>query len=493
MNVNASIMAVLVASFIVTACTSLDRPKPVETVISNVTVIGPDTRSSNAGMDVFINEGRIAAIHPGGEGRDYAPDTIVDGTDQYLIPGLMDMHVHLAHPHFSANTLALLLANGVTGVREMSGDCWEPPGEIFACIDEYRQLQEAIRSGAVAGPRILRISSAIVRGPSERRAPHVPAGAAGYVTPGNASEAQRLVDYLADREVDFIKTYDGIPADAYSAILERAARHNLEVSGHVPLGVSAEAAVAAGHRTIEHARTLAYDCSRHGDELHRNVRNVLDGKSGALRPNEESKLRQAMTGFDAHRCQRLLTTLAEHGTWYVPTHETREMDARAGEEQYRADSRLKYVPSSLREMWRYDLERTANQPPGMIELYREFYEHGLKITAMAHAAGVRIMVGTDANDTMSIPGFGIHDEMQHLVRAGLAPMNVLRAATTVPADYLGMQEDFGGISVGRKADLVLLGENPLADIRNTTCISAVFFDGRLLERKALDAMLAECD
>jgi imidazolonepropionase-like amidohydrolase len=107
----------------------------------------------------------------------------------------------------------------------------------------------------------------------------------------------------------------------------------------------------------------------------------------------------------------------------------------------------------------------------------DFYEKGLELTGRAHRAGVKVLAGSDTHDTYCFPGFGLHDELQELVKAGLTPVEALRTATVNPAQYFGLSEDFGSIAEGKVADLVLLDANPLEDVANTTTVHAVAYDG----------------
>ena len=119
----------------------------------------------------------------------------------------------------------------------------------------------------------------------------------------------------------------------------------------------------------------------------------------------------------------------------------------------------------------------------------DFYLKGLELTGKAHQVGVRILAGSDANDTYSFPGMGLHDELQELVLAGLSPMEALKAATFNPSDYFNLTKDYGSIEVGKVADMVLLNANPLEDISNTIQINHVFFNGAIYDRIDLDNML----
>ena len=124
------------------------------------------------------------------------------------------------------------------------------------------------------------------------------------------------------------------------------------------------------------------------------------------------------------------------------------------------------------------------------EISAELYQLALDNVRQAHAAGVRIVAGTDAGDTYVFPGFAIHDELAELVRAGLSPADALRSATLDAARFAGQDREYGSIEAGKVADLVLLNADPLADIRNTGDIAGLFFNGQYLDRAALDELLA---
>ena len=479
---------IVAATFLATPSIAQQR---VDLHIERITIIDPENRQVLPDHSVWIDKGQIIAINPTSKSGTYKAKQRIDGTGQYLIPGLIDMHVHLAHPKWSSATLKLLIANGVTGVREMTGDCWEPRGDFFACIDDYRALQTAINDGSTLGPRLLAISSAIIRGPSEREEPHVPGEAPAYFTPSDAPQARQLAHYLATRNVDFAKVYNLLSKEVYTAFIQEASQLGLPVVGHVPMALSVSEAAALGHQTIEHARVIAYDCSDHGPVLREIINDLFAGNNDRLYPSTTTLLKRSVTTFNPERCNQVLKTLAEHEVWYVPTHKTREFDARASEELYRNDPRIDYISTELKRAWNSDLNNTAQAEPELVQLYKQFLDHGLHITQLAHQSGVKILAGTDANDTLSIPGFALHDELALLAQAGLPPMDILRTATTNPAEYLAQLNDLGGISKGKRADLLLLNSNPLDDIRHTTDIAAVIISGKVMDRTALDLVLAQ--
>lgn len=189
----------------------------------------------------------------------------------------------------------------------------------------------------------------------------------------------------------------------------------------------------------------------------------------------------------------MLGELARLGTYYVPTHVTREMEALADDPAYRGSPTRRYVMRDRNLSWEADLTQTAALPAEERRALAGFFEHGLRITGLAHRAGIPILAGTDSNDTMIVPGFSLHRELSLLRRAGLSAMDVLRAATSSPAAYLGRNATLGSLSPGREADLVLLRANPLDDIANTAAIESVIVNGRVYSRADLDSLMAEAE
>ncbi|MFC4314730.1 amidohydrolase family protein [Steroidobacter flavus] len=457
-----------------------------EVIAAEVANVGPARVRKGAGRNA--SAGRSGPGQgEGDENNDVA--AVLDGAGKFLIPGLWDMHSHLRD--YVEYALPMHIAFGVTGIRDMSGDCPDPNAPSAFCIDDVRQLNDRIAAGAVISPRVLWASSDFVHGPELRSS--LPAKMPAYLYPATAEEGRLVAEHWKARGVDFIKTYNGIPPAAYFALTDRARELDIEVSGHVPLGVSTSEAAAHGHKTIEHARSILYDCSDYGPEYRAAMEAVASGVTNAKAPDSTERMRRTVNEFDAKRCEAILSDLAKQGVYYTPTHLTRESDARASEAAYRNDPRLKYVIPKWRDYWESNLNSSASKPAEVRELYRRFHELGLQVTGMAHAAGVKILAGTDAFDTMIFPGASLHDEFVLLQRAGLPPMEVLRTATTNAAEYLGLQRQYGAIQEGWTADLVLLNANPLEDIRNTREIAAVIVGGRLYERAQLDAFLRDAE
>jgi len=117
------------------------------------------------------------------------------------------------------------------------------------------------------------------------------------------------------------------------------------------------------------------------------------------------------------------------------------------------------------------------------------FEKKMKCVPIMHAAGVKLLAGTDTPNPYCFPGFSLHDELEWFVKAGLSPADALHTATINPAIYFSQEKNFGTVEIGKIASLVVLDKNPLEDIRNTTSIQMVILRGSIMDRKKLDEML----
>lgn len=439
--------------------------------IVDVSVVDVETGAVVPNRTVVISEGRI---HQVVEGTLKLPrgTKVVDGRGKFLMPGLWDMHAHV-YAISPMLDLPLYIAFGVTSVRDMQG-CPEKDDPFIACADEKRRWSDEAMAGRGVGPRIVSSTSFMANGPGMvRRLGDVPE----YFDTANADQARRFVAHFAG-SVDEIKVYDGIPREAYFALVDEARRRGLAVVGHRPRAVSAIEA-AAHQKSIEHARFLLQESFPGSAEL----------RTRRTSPVHSDRARM-LSEHDPGIARRIFAAMREHGTWYVPTHLTRWSDAYADDSRVSKDPLLRYVHPLLERQWREDLlELLAEDPsPGARETYRRFYEKGLALTGEAHRAGVQILAGSD----YLVAGADLHRELEQLAAAGLSAAAVLRAATLSPARYYDL-EHHGTVAEGKIADLVLLRANPLADVRNTRAIEAVITNGNYYDRVALDRITAHVE
>lgn len=473
-------ICILLLAMAATPSVHAQRGDPADLVITNVTVIDPETRKVSRAQEIVIDDGRIVSIRTGTK-RTTRAKTVIDGSGKFAIPGLMDMHAHANLKPLHKSTLALMHANGITGARDMASDCHSEKG-IAMCIGEMRKAAAAIDAGTLTGPRLLALSTMKIQSGG---GPKDPADPRARFFPQTPEQTAALIPVLIERKPDIIKMGDVIDTASYKLLLAAARTNGIEVSGHIPAQLSVKQAAELGQRSIEHARDLPLDCSTYGASYR-----AAMAQPGDTRPSPTDRVKKTVETQDAKTCASQIAAMVRHGTYYVPTHLTRLMDYRASDPAFRNDPRLAWIGPQQRQMWDRDLDRYAAMTPDQVAAFGTFFRLGLALTGQAHKAGVKIMAGTDANDTMVFPGFSLHDELGLLVEAGLSPMDALRAATTVPAGYLRRTGDLGGLSKGKLADIVLLDADPVAAIGNTKRIAYVIQGGRVSDRATLDAILA---
>ncbi|WP_051116377.1 amidohydrolase family protein [Amycolatopsis nigrescens] len=445
------------------------------TVLDGATVIDGTGGRPRRGV-VVLSGDRILAVGPAARGELPAGVRVIDVRGKYVIPGLWDTHVHTlpmdrVYP-------PLYVVNGVTGIREMYG--YGHPS--------LPELRDRINAGTVLGPRMV-IASTIVDGPHSI---HGPTGAAVVAT---EAEARAAVRAAKQQGADFVKVYSFLGQDTFTAIADEAGLVGLPFAGHVPDRVSAGVASDAGQRSFEHLFGLFFATSRREDELRqRLVETPVDPANPfAWYATARALEREAVRTHSPGRAAELFDRLRRNGTWASPTLTVLEALSLPFSAFDPADPRLRYLPPFMKDVWLDQLSRTAPSTPESIEEQRRFFEAELRLTGALHRAGVGVLAGTDTNNPYCFPGFSLHDELALLVRAGLSPMRVLRAATADAARYLGLEHTVGTVTPGMAADLVVLDADPLADIRNTRRIHAVVSRGKVIDAARRQELFADIE
>jgi len=447
-------------------------------LIENVTIVDTAGGPLQMNMTVVVSAGRIETIikTAGFQHKTRQGELIVDGRGKYLIPGLWDMHTHVAglnaKPEWSKHVLIpLLIANGITGIRDMGGD-----------PDALESWRGDIESGQMIGPSIVAAGPMLLPARKSGAAP-------SPVDPdilrvGTTDEAKAAVDSLQKRGADFIKVIQ-LSREEYFAVAAEAKQDGIPFAGHIPTRVTAIEASNAGQKSIEHIiySSLAFDCSSEETELRKKV---LDASARGDEQGVADATNEANRTFSPDKAAALWSTFRRNGTWVTPTLFSIRVNAHRLEDS-KDDPQLAYLPASLRKEWEPTKSPTKDDRD-TAEWWERQFENDRKLTGEMHRAGVRLLAGSDSLDRYDFVGTSLHAELKQLVGAGLTPLEALQTATRNPADFLG-RNDTGIIAAGKRADLVLLDANPLEDIANTQKISSVVLKGKYLSRADLDSML----
>ena len=456
MRVRASVILSLLAAGLSTTAAAQNQP----IFIRHVTVVDVTAGQLLPDMTVEIRGRTIAAMDTAPRVLVTRGAKIVDGRGKYLIPGLWDMHVHLSFPVGAAQIfLPLMVANGVLGARDM-----------HSFLPAIIALKRAVASGTQVGPRLF-VAGTAVDGPNS----YLPAARVVH-TP---EEARTAVRELKAAGVDFIKVYSSLPKDLYLAVAGEAKTDGIPFVGHVPYPVTAAEASDAGQKSLEHLTEVDVGTSSDEAAIKAEELEAMNQKHGYI--PDPARLKAT---FDSAKTTALFERFRRNGTWQVPTLVVFYQERQIAERGLLGnDSLLVYIPKMLRDYWRSLPVDIATKMVALGDVHSD-------LVGRLNRAGVQMLAGSDSPNPFVYPGFSLHDELGLLVRSGLTPAEAIRTATINPAIFLGVTDSLGTVARGKVADLVLLDANPLTDIANTKRIRAVIQGGRLLNRGALDAMLA---
>jgi imidazolonepropionase-like amidohydrolase len=413
--------------------------------ITHVTVIDGTDPAPRLDQTVVVRDRRIVAVGPAPSTAVPPGSRVLNGRGRFLIPGLWDMHVHTDVPA-GREVLRLYVENGVLSVRDMAG--------TWARLSAWRR---EIAAGSLTGPRIMASGPYLEGG--EIGIPHLLAR-----TP---DEARAAVDSLSRLGVDLVKLHGQLTRETWFAALRAARERGLRSGGHVPRSVTAAEASDSGLGSLEHLLQIPIPCT--------------PAESLALAPRFPI---QGMLG----RCTSadlapLFARLVRNGTAVVPTQVAAYEISHWPLTDLPGDAYARHLPDTLRRFVTQIFQIPPGVPADAHRTGQALFAKRLALVGAMHRAGVVLLAGTDAPLRNSPPGFGLHEELALLVRAGLSPFAALRAATLAPARWFGMQDSLGTVAPGQLADLVLLDADPLADIRNLRGIRAVVQQGRVVRRR----------
>jgi imidazolonepropionase-like amidohydrolase len=468
------------ASFIILTCTllcSCSKPLTPVLAITHVTVIDATGSQPQPDRTVVIGNHVISVIAPSKAAAIPRNAQVVDGAGKFLIPALADSHLHLtgaAEPNGSREfMIPLLLANGITTVRDMGG-----------YLESLVPLRREIRQGKRLGPQIF-FTGPFLDGSPPSYEPSL------VVT--NATQASEDVHTLVQQGVDFIKVQSILSHDAYFAIAAAARSEHIGFVGHVPDRVTAAEASDAGQKSIEHLTGVLRACSSDERRLMREqFRSAPKNETPAqAHARELAWQRELLQTYSDKQAAGLLEKFVHNRTWQVPTFILlRNFAFLAPDYDPSRDPRLRYIPAKLLAGWRLAYSEQITAADQEFALRRSMLQKSSQIVGAMQSSGVPILAGTDSGAPYVIPGFALHEELALLVEAGLTPIQALQAATKNPADFLGKLDTQGTIGPGKTADLLLLDANPLEDIHNTQKIRAVIVRGKLLDRAQLDVLFS---
>lgn len=381
--------------------------------------------------DVWLYDGRIAAVTAPGALPGARPEQVIDGAGRTLLPGLWDMHGHIW-----TGSCLMHLAGGVTGVRDPASQ-----------NDHMQRLRGQQQRGEIACPLLVPL------GFIEGRSPH--SARLGFVVP-TLDEGLAAVDWYAARGYRGIKLYNSIRPEWVAPLARHAHRLGLTVAGHIPAFMRAEQAVRAGYDEITHINQVMLNfVARPGDDTRTLLRFERVGEDGAR------------LDLKSPQARAFVALLRERGTTVDATVAT--FESMFTQAQGQPSPTLAAVAAHLPVMWQRGLRSAEMDLRGArLATFRTSYRRMLELTAAMHRAGIPIVAGTDG-----VAGLGLHREAELYVQAGIPAPEALRILTWNGARIAGEGARRGRIERGYAADLVLVDGNPaerIGDLRRASLV-----------------------
>ncbi len=402
------------------------------TAFVGATVLPMDSDRMLTEHTVLVQGNRIIALGVDLEVPEGA--TVIDGTGKYLMPGLAEMHGHVPRPdepaQYTEDVLFLYVANGITTVRGMLG----APGQL--------ELRARANNSEIIAPTLY------LAGPS--------------FSGGSVDSPEQAVAKVHEQKAEgwnLLKVHPGLSRSEFDAMARTAHEVGMRFGGHVPADVGLMHALDMGLETFDH----------------------VDGYVQYLWASDEP---EEVALAEAIRRTK------EEGAWVVPTMALWEaINGTIDIEDLRAYEELKYMPPNVVASWFDRVNRQLNNPnfdrAGALRLI----ETRMRVLSALSREGVRILMGTDAPQLFSVPGFSLHRELVRMVDAGMSPYDILVSGTRNVGEYFANEDLFGTIAPGSRADLLLVTGNPIEDVEHLRELAGVMVRGNWISRADLDTRL----
>lgn len=402
-------------------------------VFRNVQIVDVEQGTLEGPVDVLIDSQKIMAIGADLEAPSGA--VVIDCSEKYLMPGLADMHTHVNYE----NDLLPYVANGVTTILNMGS-----PSNILSMRDQ-------VNSGGLLGPTIY--AGAFVDGTGNR----------GWIVQTTGA-ARSAVGNIKEQGWDFIKVYNSIQTDVFLALMDEAQIKNIPVIGHGVRAPGIKRIIQEGQSMIAHAEEYIYAYFNYSNDASKIPDAVNDTKtSGAYVTTTLSAYRVIMK------------------QWGKPS----------GRDALLAVDEIQYVDPRWITSWQNSGAYIYNQ--GNLDDNYHFQQQFVKAF---HDGGIPLLAGTDSPTIPGgIPGFMIHDDLAELEKCGISRKDVLKIATMNAGNFIAKTKQdempFGKIQTGYRADLLLLNQNPLIDLKHLKNRAGVMVRGHWLSEEELSIRMTE--
>lgn len=437
-------------------------------MITGGSIIDVKTGRLSSNKVIIIRNDSIITVIDQNKSAHWQVKQNYNAAGKFIIPGLWDMHMHFGGGDSliqeNKNLLPLFLAHGITAVRDASADLSK----------SVLQWRDEIAKGKLQGPTIF------TSGPKIEGYKSI---WLGDIEVGTTQEVKFALDSLQQLKVDFVKITDNTLKPAlFLEAIKMARQRGFKVSAHIPAALTMNQVADAGLSAVEH---IGY-ALKAGTKDEQAISDEI--ASGALKGKAVNE--RIIADFDEFSALKAYKNMAKHGMSLTPTLLISRTVAYLDQDDHKNDPYLKYIGKGLRKTYNWRVERAAKDDPEAIAFRHQVFEKSAAVLPLLQKAGVKILAGTDAGylNSFDYPGIGLHQELELFVQYGLTPLQALQASIINSPEFLN-QKQYGSINSGKKADILVLDQNPLLNIKATQMINAVVVKGQLLDRKYLDQLL----
>ena len=438
-------------------------PEGIFVALKGVTVIDGKGNAPAPNRVVLLREDRIVDILDAQTYRENENTRVFDLAGHYIMPGLIDMHAHVTilpmgengelgsrmDRDVSERVLRLLLGFGITTVRNPA-----------APTEDGVALREGVRVGDIPGPRVLTSGYALNRRTS-----------GPFLGVRTAEEIRDEVRRQVEAGVDFIKVYSALPPEIIKAAVDEAHIQDVRVVGHLQ-------------------RTTWTEAARFGIDA---ITHAAPWSPSYLPPDKRAAYDQTLKGriywlnhldLESEPVEEMVTALVEHGVTIDPTLISLHTKFWGDDPRYLDHPYQSVTPPSILAMWRrgsFTSDWTRADYTGA----RAAWPKMLAFVKLLHDRGVLLTTGSDIPNPWVIPGISLHEELRLLAAAGIPKLEVLRIATHNGAVALGLDGQIGSVEIGKRADLIVLTDDPIQDLKHTQSIKWVIRNGTLVSPETL--------
>ena len=421
------------------------------TAFTNVNLVPMIGEKIIENQTVLIEGTKIVAI--GGSDALRIPEgaQVIDGNGAYLMPGLADMHMHTRQDWedqdvWPVHPLNLYLANGVTTIRDFA-----PQGSPLTYALEWR---DEIHAGIRSGPTIYASGKLL------------------YASP--LGDPEGIVRQNYDLGFDFLKLYSYLSKKDFHHAMQTAKELGMYTAGHIPYAVGLDGVLTEGMDEVAHVEELLFEFIDFDRDRQLAPKEWISciAESALLQFDMSSSTLQA--DFETDNLDTLTRITDQLCSANVPVCTTMVVDDVIQWKLFQPEAFLErpeniYFERGYLEIFRHGEEKHQVQCRGVEDLCAFKYSIDRWVLGSLHDAGVLLLLGTDSGTGGMgiVPGYSIHDELRILVENGFSPYEAIAAGTVnaaIVVERMGGDGDFGAIQVGKRADLILVRDNPLEDV-----------------------------